>query len=88
MSHSAAASLSPIQTPGRRRGRGASVSTMAVDSRYRSAVARRQNRARPAPAYVEDQWPNWIVPSALVSVMTAISIYHADALLAAVLKLV
>lgn len=88
MSHSAAASLSPTQAPGRRRARGASVSAMAVDSRYRSAIARRHNRARPAPAYMEDQWPNWIVPSALVTVMTAISVYHADALLAAVLNLV
>ncbi len=56
---------------------------MAVDARYRNAVVRRPQRARPLQELEPDPWPNWLIPSALMAVMASMSAYHFDALLAA-----
>jgi len=84
MSHANAASLSPSS---RRRSRGASPS-MALDTRYSKSASRRQRHTRPVPVAEELVWPNWLIPSALITVMGSISAYHYDALISALRSVV
>lgn len=85
MSQATAASVPP-RSRRIRRGKGPT----GTDTRYRHAVAR-----RPRPVYLDDigdgesaGWPGWLIPSSLIAVMSAISAYHFDALMAALRAIV
>lgn len=69
----------------RRRTSASSRRNMAADSTYRR-VPRRTVRAGEMAEMSEQQtdWPNWIVPGAISSMMLAITLYHHGALLSLV----
>jgi hypothetical protein len=63
-----------------RRRNATATPSMAIDAPYRHAVSRRRG---PAPGSEDYGWPQWFMPSALVTVMAAITLYHHQALLSA-----